>query len=170
MIDLINELYHEEHKHTVGVDGWTEAKNRTWRRKYSAPILARIKDNLKRILNREDLDPQGFLYKAAVYMSNEMNDVVNIFNDGTYELDNNQVERFNRYISLSRKNSLFYGSHEGANKGALLYSLACSCRLQGVNFFEYITDVLNQKLTIPDGAEPEAYRNLLPDIWKTMHS
>lgn len=169
MIGLINELYHNEHLHRIGEEGWTEAKNKKWRRKYAPPILSRIKEQLKHILKRADLDPQGFLYKAAVYMNNEMDDVENIFQDGAYELDNNQVERYNRYISLSRKNSLFYGSHEGANNGALLYSLACSCRMQGINFFDYITDVMNQKLTIPDGAKPEAYRHLLPDMWKKAH-
>jgi transposase len=39
-------------------------------------------------------------------------------------------------ISLSRRNSLFFGSHAGARRAAMFYSLACSCRLQGVNFFE----------------------------------
>ena len=99
-------------------------------------------------------------------MLNEMPDVENIFTGGDFELDNNLVERYNRYISLSRRNSLFFGSHNGASKGALLYSLACSCRMQGINFFEYITDVLNQQINIPDGADISAYRHLLPDQWK----
>ncbi|WP_346962717.1 transposase [Bacteroides sp. 1_1_14] len=29
-----------------------------------------------------------------------------------YEMDNNAIERINRYISLSRRNSLFCGSHQ----------------------------------------------------------
>jgi len=169
MIGLINRLYHYEHEHKVGVDKWTEKKNRKWRKKYAPPVLAEINDHLNRILQRPDLDPQGYLFKASTYMNNEMEDVRNIFQNGAYELDNNQVERYNRYISLSRKNSLFYGSHDGANCGAILYSLACSCRMQGVNFFEYITDVLNKKLSIPDGAGPEAYRHLLPDAWKSQN-
>lgn len=103
-------------------------------------------------------------------MLNEMPDVENIFRGGAYELDNNTVERYNRYISMSRRNSLFFGSHDGAGNGALLYSLACSCRMQGINFFEYITDVLNQQVAIGNGADSSAYRHLLPDEWKRTHN
>ena len=39
---------------------------------------------------------------------------------GDYAWDNNLIERVNRYISLSRKNSLFFGSHAGAERGAIL--------------------------------------------------
>lgn len=170
IIELINQLYHNEHQHTIGEDGWTENKNLRWRKKYATPILKQLKDELNRIIERPDLDPSGVLYKATRYMLNEMPDVENIFRGGAYELDNNTVERYNRYISMSRRNSLFFGSHDGAGNGALLYSLACSCRMQGINFFEYITDVLNQQVAIGNGADPSAYRHLLPDEWKRTHN
>jgi hypothetical protein len=35
----------------------------------------------------------------------------------------------NRYISLSRKNSLFFGSHKRAERGAILYTIALTCRM-----------------------------------------
>lgn len=170
IIGLINELYHNEHQHKIGVAKWTEAKNLKWRQKYAPPILRKIKAELNRIIDRPDLDPQGELYKATRYMLNELPDVANIFKGGSYSLDNNLVERYNRYISLSRRNSLFYGSHNGAEKGAILYSLACSCRMQGVNFFEYMTDILNQQSAIRNGAPASEFRHLLPDEWKKNHS
>jgi len=170
IINLINTLYHNEHQHKIGEAGWTDKKNLKWRKQYAPPILSKIKGELKRIMARPDLDPSGLLYKATRYFLNEMPDVENIFSGGDFELDNNLVERYNRYISMSRRNSLFFGSHEGAGKGALLYSLACSCRLQGINFFEYIADVLNQQIAIGNGADPSAYRHLLPDEWKKSHS
>ena len=46
------------------------------------------------------------------------------------------------YISLSRRNSLFCGSHQGAKKAALIYSLACSCRMNNINTFEYFKEIL----------------------------
>jgi len=48
----------------------------------------------------------------------------------------------------------------------MFYSLACSCRLQGVNFFEYISDVINKAATLPPGTPLSKYRDLLPDKWK----
>jgi len=75
-------------------------------------------------------------------------------------------EIMQRYISMSRRNSLFFGSHKGAERGAIFYSLACSCRLQKKNFFKYLSDVLNKASLIPDGSPASAYRHLLPDVWK----
>ena len=43
--------------------------------------------------------------------------------------DSNIVERMNWYIFLSRKNSLFFGSHKGAERGAILYTIALTCLL-----------------------------------------
>ena len=42
----------------------------------------------------------------------------------------------------------------------------CSCRLNGVNFFEYISDVINKAAALPPNTPLEKYRMLLPDKWK----
>ena len=82
------------------------------------------------------------------------------------QLLDNARERLNRYISLSRRNSLFFGSHTGARRAAMFYSLACSCRLQGVNFFKYISDIINKAAAMPPRTPLSKYRDLLPDRWK----
>ena len=71
----------------------------------------------------------------------------------------------NRYVSLPRHNSLFFGSHAGAKRGWIFYSIACSCREMGINFFDYLSDVLNRTAAMPPGSKPEAYRGLIPDKW-----
>jgi hypothetical protein len=76
-------------------------------------------------------------------MPGEWTGMQNIFTSGAYKLDTNTIERLNRYISLSRRNPLFFGSHKGAERGAVFYSPACSCRLCGISFFEYFSDVIN---------------------------
>ena len=79
-------------------------------------------------------------------------------------------ETWNSYLELlnkdPRRNSLFFGSHKGAERGAMFYSLVCSCRLNGVNFFEYISDVINKAAALPPNTPLEKYRMLLPDKWK----
>ena len=105
------------------------------------------------------------MYKAVSYMLNEWEGLEAIITGGDYTWDNNLIERINRYISLSRKNSLFFGSHAGAERGCIFYSLACSCRLHGINFFEYLSDILNRPDILRRTATPETYRNLLPDRW-----
>ena len=57
-------------------------------------------------------------------------------------------------------------SRSGAKRAAMFYSLACSCRLQGINFFEYISDVINKAAALPPRTPLSKYRELLPDKWK----
>lgn len=166
VVRLINYLYHQDHKHTIGKDGWTERMNYHWRRQYAIPILKIIRKKLDRMAADPLLLPKTEKYDAVHYMLNEWKAIGNIFTRGDYHLDNNEIERLNRYVSLSRRNSLFFGSHAGAERGAVFYSLSCSCRLNGINFFEYITDVLNRSASLPPNTPIEKYRNLLPDKWK----
>ena len=81
------------------------------------------------------------------------------------KLLDNAIERLQRYISISRRNSLFCGSHAGAERTALIYSLACSCRLNGINTFEYFTDVLNRLAYISPNVPDEVFQELLPHNW-----
>ncbi len=59
-----------------------------------------------------------------------------------YELDNNSIERQMKYIAIGRKNYYFAGWHEGARRAAVLYSLLGTCRLNKVNPWEWLSDVL----------------------------
>ena len=161
IVRLINELYQMEHQHKIGTDGWTTEKNLRWRRKYAPGILKKI---------RRKMLPKSDRHNAVNYMINEWEAIENIFTRGDYNLDNNLVERLNRYISLSRRNSLFFGSHKGAERAAIYYSLACSCRLLGINCFEYISDIINRAAAIPPKkpVDIQKYRELLPDRWKAL--
>lgn len=165
IIELINRLYQQEHKHCIGADEWTQEDNLKWRRKYSKDIMKALKVALKRIISSPEYPPKSQMYTAANYMLGEWKGLENIFSSGIYKLDTNTIERLNRYISLSRRNSLFFVSHRGAERGAIFYSLACSCRLGGINSFEYLSDVINKAASLPPDTSLEKYRNLLPDKW-----
>ena len=166
IVRLINFLYHKNHKHKIGEDGWTERDNYKWRQQYAIPVMHIIKKKLDRMAADNRLLPKTEKYEAVHYMLNEWDALMNTFTREDYHLDNNLVERLNRYISLSRRNSLFFGSYAGAKRSAMFYSLACSCRLQGINFFEYISDVINKAATLPPRTPLSKYRELLPDKWK----
>lgn len=170
IVRLVNHLYHKDHQHKVGKDGWTVEDHTQWRQEYAPPILSIIRKKLDRMAAYppEKLLPKSEKYTAVHYMLNEWEAIENIFTRGDYHLDNNLVERLNRYISLSRRNSLFFGSHKGAERAAMYYSLACSCRLLGINFFEYLSDVINKTAMMQPNTKIEAYRELLPDKWKAL--
>lgn len=166
IVNLINQLYHEEHKHKIGIDKWTADDNLKWRKAYAPAILAQISDELQRMKSNPNLLPKDDLTKAVNHMLYEWNALVDIFSRGDTHLDNNLVERYNRYFSLSRRNSLFFGSHKGAERGAVLYTLALSCKMNNINFFDYITDTINKTAEWQPNTLLEKYRELLPDKWK----
>lgn len=166
ILALANELYRNEHRHSIGKDGWTVEDNLKWRQKYAPPILKKLKKVLLDIQKQENkYPPKSPMRKAVNYMLNEWDGLEAIATGGDYSWDNNLIERLNRYISLSRKNSLFFGSHAGAERGSVFYSLACSCRLHGINFFEYLSDILNRSCILMGTASADVYRDLLPDRW-----
>lgn len=82
------------------------------------------------------------------------------------QLLDNAIERTMRNISLSRRSSLFFGSHEGAKRSSLFLSLACSCRLHGIDTFDYFKSLIDTMAQMPLKKDPEVLRNLLPDKWK----
>ena len=166
MVGLMNGLYKEEHRHKVGKDGWTVEDNLRHREEYSPPILEEIKEELQKIRTDSTLPPTSELAAAAVYMENEWEAIEGIFKRGDTELDNNQVERYNRYFSISRRNSLFFGSHAGAGRAAVLYTIALSCRMHEVDFFEYLKFVLEKTAEWQPNTPLEKYRELLPDKFK----
>lgn len=59
--------------------------------------------------------------------------------------DNNIAENALRMVSLGRKNWLFFGSDHGGERGALLYSLIGTCKLNGMDpesYLRYVLDVI----------------------------
>ena len=166
LFNLYNSLYHKDHERRIGRDGWSVEDHRRWRQEYAPPILDEIESELKRILEDPGVPPDCALHSAVVYAYNEMKYVRAIFDYGFTQLDNNLVEIINRYISMRRRSSLFFGSHAGAKRYAVLLSLACSCRQLGINFRQYIIDTLNAASKLPPTAPQDKWRQLLPDRYK----
>lgn len=163
IIEIINKLYKKEHEMPPE---YPPEQALEYRKKYAIPILTELKDELLQIQAKKTTLPKSNLSKAVNYTLNEYSALCNYTLKPEYELDNNEIERLNRYISLSRKNSLFCGSHQGAKRTALIYSLACSCRLNGINTFEYFKDILNRFIEIKPNTDKKVLRELLPDRWK----
>lgn len=165
VVGIINRFYRCEHRHKVGEDGWTVDDNLRYRRKYAPPILEKLKTELDALKAKTEQLPKSALAAAVGYALNEYAAACNIFTRGDTALDNNAIERCNRYVSLSRRNSMFFGSHEGAKRGCILYSIAISCRQNNVKIFDYIQDVLRKTADWQPNTPLERYRDLLPDRW-----
>ena len=59
---------------------------------------------------------------------------------------NNDTERCFRHIAMGRRNWLQTGSHFSAQNLAFMFGLLESCKLNKVNFCEYIEDILTRVL------------------------
>ena len=163
IVKLINRLYRIEHEM---LPEWSDEERLFYRNEEAPPVLEEIKEKLLMISNDPAALPTLPLTVAANYMLNEFDAIENYLFCSIYTLDNNPIERANRYISLNRKNSLFFGSHKGAKRSALLFSLACSCRLHNINTFEYFKDILTRMSYMPPKPSYEVLRELLPDKWR----
>src|SRR6202035_1341742 len=82
--------------------------------------------------------------------------------DGRIELDNNTVERAIRPIALGRKNHLFAGSDGGAARWAVVASLLATAKLNDVEPFAYLKDVLER---MSNGHPMTKLGELLPWNW-----
>ena len=83
--------------------------------------------------------------------------------DGRIELDNNAVERAIRPVALGRKNHLFAGSDSGGERWATICSLIETAKLNGVEPFAYLADVLQRMAA---GHPKNRLDELLPWNWQ----
>jgi transposase len=93
------------------------------------------------------LPKKGELATAIRYALSRWPPLVHYCNDGTIEIDNNAAERALRKVALGRKNWLFAGSDDGAERAAALYSLLGTAELNGLNVETYLRHVLQH---LPD--------------------
>ena len=59
-------------------------------------------------------------------------------------MDTNHVERELRVIPMGRKNWMFYWTELGARQVGMIQSLLVTCKLQGINTYVYLVDVLQR--------------------------
>lgn len=133
----------------------------TARRAKSLPLVRSMKLWLEAELSR--IPPRGGLADAIRYALVRWAALSRFLEDGRIELDTNTVERAIRPITLGRKNHLFAGSDGGAARWATVASLLTTAKLNEVEPFAYLKDVL-ERMTA--GHPMSQLDELLPWNWK----
>ena len=100
--------------------------------------------------------------KAIEYCLKRWTALTRYLDDGSLPIDNNWAENQMRPWALGRKNWLFAGSLESGKRAANVMSLIQSARLNGLDPYAYLADVLRRLPTHPDSQIDE----LLPHVWK----
>jgi transposase len=126
----------------------------------SLPLVQAIKIWLEAQLKR--IPPKGGLADAIRYALTRWEALCRFLDDGRIELDNNTVERAIRPIALGRKNHLFAGSDGGAIRWAVVASLMATAKLNDVEPFAYLKDVLER---MSSGHPMSGLDELLPWNW-----
>lgn len=111
------------------------------------------------IHTRKKVLPKSPTGKAIAYFLNEHERMKKYLEYPESDIDNNYCERTIRPMTIGRKNYLFAGSHEGAKRAAIIYSLILTCRIHNIDPYAYFVKVFE----IMAKDETIELDNLLPD-------
>jgi transposase len=113
---------------------------------------------------RLDLVNSAPLAKALVYADGRQAPLRVYLGDPDVPIDTNHLERALRVIPMGRKNWLFCWTEVGAKHVGIIQSLLTTCRLQGVDPYAYLVDVL-QRVSLHPARQVE---DLTPRRWKEL--
>lgn len=130
------------------------------RQKIAVPLLNEMFDWMEEKMKKHT--PKSSIYKALQYTVKRRKELMTYTEDGHLHIDNNLVENKIRPTVVGKKNYMFMGSHESAQRTAMIYSFFLSCKANNINPEEWLEDVL---LRINDTKKSEII-NLLPNNWK----
>ena len=157
-LTLIKLLYEVEEKaRNLGLDAEQRLELRL---KESKPIFHTLGEWLHTEYNK--VTPASAIGKAIKYALNRWKNMVLFFANGNIEIDNNLVENIIRPVAIGRKNYLFAGSHESAQRTAMLYTFFAACKHHGIDPEKWLTDVLNR---INDHKVSQL-KELMPQNWR----
>jgi hypothetical protein len=146
------------------VDGMNYAQRKELREKESLPILKGLREWMEE--KYKEVFPKSAIGQALGYSLNSWERLIRYLEDGRYEIDNNWVENAIRPVAIGRKNYLFAGSHEGARRAAIIYSLLNTCKKNNINPATWLQDVLNRITDYPINK----LEILLPNKWASGNS
>ncbi len=120
----------------------TAKQRRRFRLKYSASIVGKLMKLLKKI--KLDSSYGAMVQRAVNYVLDDEKAFKVFLQNGRVEMHNNAVERMFRHLAMGRRNWMHTGSHLGAENIAFMFSLFESCKLNDINFGDYIEDILTR--------------------------
>jgi transposase len=152
MLDRVQELYAIE---DIARQGQYSTEQRLKiRQEKSVPVLSEIKQWLDEQVPK---DGTSNPLTTALHYMNDRWGKLNIFTtDGGIEIDNNLVENAIRPVALGRKNWLFAGSHAAAQRGAIIFSLVETCKMNGIDPYKWLYIVL-EKLPAANSSEFDGF-------------
>jgi hypothetical protein len=122
---------------------------------HSQPVMEQLKAWLYEQMESKQVEPNSGLGQAMTYLLKHWEPLTLFLRKAGAPLDNNRCEQALKMAILHRKNSLSYKTLNGARTGDLFMSLIHTCRLNGINPFEYLLAI---------ASHPAAVK-LVPQAW-----
>lgn len=130
------------------------------RQRHTKPVMKDLHDWLA--AHAPTVLPKSPLGEAVGYALSNWAALNTFVEHGLLEADNNLSERALKPVALSRKNWLFAGSERGGQAAAVAFSLIETAKLNGIEPYAYLRDVLQR---INDHRQ-DRLEELLPMYWK----
>lgn len=129
-------------------------------RRRSRPVADALHQWMRQ--QRQKIPDGSATARAIDYSLNRWVALTHFLDDGDLPIDNNWVENRIRPIALGRQNWLFAGSLRAGKRAAAVMSLIHSAKLNGLDPYAYMREVLERLPTQPASRIAE----LLPHHWQ----
>jgi transposase len=136
VLEEIQKLYAIERK----IADLTAQERHAVRLEEALPIINELGKWMHR--ERNMVLPKSLIGKAIEYCTKLWTSLMTYLENGNYHIDNNAIENKIRPVALGRKNYLFAGSHNGAQRTAMFYTFFANCKLNNVNPEKWLNKVL----------------------------
>ncbi len=136
-LEFFHKVYELEREETTGM---TPDERKVWREENLKPLY----EQFKTWVDAQLYTPKSPIGGAFTYIKNQWDTLMTLFMDGRLLLDNNRIENKIRPLALGRKNYMFAGSHDAAQRIAMMYSFFATCKIHDISPFEWLTDTLNR--------------------------
>jgi transposase len=139
VLETLGEVYgYDDQARTLGMS----AEDRLhFHQEHSGPVMEKLHTWCEVQFEERKVEPNSGLGQAISYLLKHWEKLTLFLRVAGAPIDNNLVERALKKAILHRKNSLFYKTRNGALMGDLFMSLIHTCELNGVNPFDYLTEL-----------------------------
>ncbi len=141
-------------------------RRRSMRQEKAYPEIKKLETWMETNLYR--CRPKSLMETAISYTYRILKKLSLYVTDGRYRIDDNMVENSIRPLAIGRKNYLFCGNDDAAQRAAVTYSLLATCKARGVDQRAWLEDVLRRMPEYELGQKDCS--DLLPGNWAAANT
>jgi transposase len=141
VLDAVSKVYEYE----AEAEGMSVDERLAYHQSRSGPVMEELKEWIDKQFADRLVEPNSNIGQALRYWLNHWERLTVWLRLPGAPLDNNECERTLKQFILMRKNSLFFKTEHGATVGDILASLIRTCRLNGVNAWQYLETIIRNK-------------------------